>query len=251
VRDRLAFFVSAGARRQLFPPTTASPGRDTTGGIDSAGVGIPYSTAIRFQEILRNSYGVEPGTFEAIPHRLPTRTVFAKLTAQLGINSRLEISQSHQYAGARDLGEHAYGYLGFSSQGSYDPYFVDATRLEWAAALGSRWTNQLLLAHRQKRHRFTPSGTFPAVDVEVDAGVISAGEQRGCRQGDNFESIWELTNNLELAAGSHHLTLGTHNEVIHGYDAGGPINDPGGWYFRMPPNASVSIDRMPMIARGS
>jgi hypothetical protein len=233
VRDRLAFFVSAGGRRQLFPPTTASPGRDTTGGADSAGVGIRYSTAIRFQEILRNTYGVEPGTFETSPNRVPTRTVFAKVTAQLGINSRLEISQNHQYAGARYIGEHRYGHLGFSSQGSYDPYFVDATRLEWTAAFGSRWTNQLLLAHRQKRHRCTPAGTFPAVDVEVDGGVIFAGEQRGCRQGDNFESIWEVTNNLELAAGSHHLTLGTHDEVIHVYDAAGlQDNDPGGWFFQ-------------------
>jgi hypothetical protein len=232
VRDRLAFFLSAGGRRQLFPSTTESPGRDTTGGADSAGVGIRYSSAVRFQEILRNTYRVEPGTFESSPHRLPTRTVFAKVTAQLGINNRLEISQNNQYAGARFTSYHVYGYLGFSSQGSYDPYFVDATRLAWTTAFGSRWTNQLLLAHRQKRHRCSPVSAFPAVDVEVDAGVISAGEQRGCRKGDNFESIWEVTNNLELAAGSHHLTLGTHDEVIHGYDAGGPINDPGGWYFQ-------------------
>ena len=109
---------------------------------------------------------------------------------------------------------------------------MDATRLAWTTAFGSRWTNELLLAHRQKRHRCSPVSAFPAVDVEVDAGVISAGEQHGCRKGDNFESIWEVTNNLELAAGSHHLTLGTHDEVIHGYDAGGPINDPGGWSFQ-------------------
>jgi hypothetical protein len=231
VRDRVAFFFNVGARRQVFPPTTSSPGRDTTAGADSAGVGIRYATAIRFQEILRNTYGVEPGTFDDRPSRVPTRTLFAKVTAQLGVNSRLEISQSHGYEGPRFTGEHNYGELGFSSHGSYDPRIVDATRLDWTAAFGSRWSNQLLLAYRKDRHRCYPIAAFPEVVVEVDAGVVVAGEQRGCRQ-DNFESIWELTNNLELTAGSHHLTLGTHDELIHIYDAGGTVSDPGAWIFQ-------------------
>jgi carboxypeptidase family protein/TonB-dependent receptor-like protein len=231
VHNRLAFFLNAGGRRQVFPQTTSGPTRDTTGGADSAGVGIRYPTAIRFQEILRNTYGVEAGTFEASPSRVPTRTVFAKVTAQLGVNSRLEMSQSHLYEGPRFLGEHDYAFLGFSSHGAYDPRIVDATRLEWTAAFGTRWSNQLLLAHRKDRHRCYPLSTFPSVEVAADAGSVIAGEQRGCRQ-DDFESIWELTNNIELAAGSHHLTLGTHDELIHEYDAGGLQADPGNWYFQ-------------------
>jgi hypothetical protein len=231
VQDRLAFFLNVGGRRQLFPPTTSSPGRDTTGGADSAGVGIRYASAIRFQEILRNTYGVEPGTFDDSPNRVPTRTVFAKVTAQLGINNRLEISQNHGYEGPRFTGEHSYGRLGFSSHGSYDPIIVDATRLGWTVAFGSRWSNQLLIAYRKDRHRCHPIASFPEIVVEVDAGEIFAGEQRGCRQ-DNFESIWELTNNLEFVAGPHHLTLGTHDELIHIYDAGGIVRDPGAWVFQ-------------------
>jgi hypothetical protein len=227
VHDRLAFFLNVGGRRQVFPRTTSGPGRDTTGGADSVGVGIRYATATRFQEILRNTYGVEPGTFEASPGRVPTRTLFAKVTAQLGVNSRLEISHSYGHEGARFTGEHEYGKLGFSSNGSYDPRVANTTRLDWTAAFGSRWSNQLLLAHRKDRHRCYPIGRFPTVEVAADAGSIIAGEQRGCRQ-DNFESIWELTNNLELASGSHHLTLGTHNELVHIYDAG---DFTGAWFF--------------------
>jgi len=230
VRDRLAFFLNAGGRRQVFPRTTSGPGRDTTGGADSVGVGIRYATATRFRDILANTYGVDAGTFDASPGRVPTRTVFAKVSAQLGINSRLEISQEHLYQGPRFTGEHDYGFLGFSSHGSYDPEIVDATRLDWTAAFGSRWTNQLLLAHRKDRHRCYPIGAFPTVEVAADAGSVLAGEQRGCRQ-DNSEWIWELTNNLELAVGSHHLMLGTHDELIHVYDAGGIANDPGNWFF--------------------
>lgn len=230
VRDRLAFFLNAGGRRQVFPRTTAGPGRDTTGGADSIGVGIRYASATRFRDILQNTYGLDAGTFDATPGRVPTRTVFAKISAQLGINSRLEISHEHLYEGPRFTGEHDYGFLGFSSHGSYDPEIVDATRLDWTAAFGSRWTNQLLLAHRKDRHRCYPIGAFSTIEVAVDAGSVIAGEQRGCRQ-DNSVSIWELTNNLELAYGSHHLTLGTHDELVHVYDVNGYQLDPGNWFF--------------------
>lgn len=227
VRDRLAFFLSAGGRRQIFPQTTSAPGRDTTGGADSLGSGIRYATATRFQDLLRNTYGVDPGTFGDNPSRVPTRTIFAKVTAQLGINNRLEISQDYLHEDARFGGEHDYGFLGFSSHGSRDTQVLNATRLDWTAAFGPRVTNQLLLAHRSDRHRCEPNSQFPTVEVAADAGSMIAGEQRGCRQ-DNFESIWELTDNLELASESHHLTLGTHEELVHLYDAG---DFTGGWFF--------------------
>jgi hypothetical protein len=230
VRDRLAVFLNAGGRRQVFPRNTSGPGRDTTAGADSVGVGIRYASATRFRDILQNDYGVDPGTFDATPGSVPTRTVFAKVSAQLGINSRLEVSHEHLYEGPRFTGEHDYGTIGFSSHGSYDPDMVDATRLDWTAAFGSRWTNQLLLAHRRDRHRCYTISAFPAVEVAADAGRIIAGEQRGCLQ-DNSESIWELTNNLEVAYGSHHLTLGTHDELVHVYDVNGLQFDPGNWFF--------------------
>ena len=63
VHDRLAFFLSAGGRRQDFPQLVGTPGSDTTGGADSAGIGIRYASLLRFQDILRRTYGVEPGSF--------------------------------------------------------------------------------------------------------------------------------------------------------------------------------------------
>jgi carboxypeptidase family protein len=241
VRDRVAFFLSGDARRQEFPRTTSGPGRDTTSGADSAGVGIRYATVTRFQEILAKEYGVNAGTFDALPSQVPTRSLFAKISVQLGINDRLEVSHDHFWEGPWYSGEHDYGFLGFVSHGSYDPRTVDATRLDWTAAFGSRWTNQLLLARRRDRHICFPLATFPTVEVAVDAGTVIAGEQEGCRQ-DNFQSIWELTDNLELTAGPHHLTLGTHDELIHIYDGGGIASDQGYWFF-------TSLDSLEQAAR--
>jgi hypothetical protein len=231
VHDRLAFFLSAGGRRQRFPQTSPAPGRDTTGGADSAGVGIRYATVTRFQSILRNTYGVEPGGFEGSPSSVPIRSLFAKLTAQLGVNSRLEISQDYVHLDGRFEGEHEYAFLGLSSHGANDPQVLNATRLSWTAAFGTRITNQLIVGHRSDRHRCFTNSNFSTVEVAADAGRVIAGEQRGCLA-DNFESIWELTNNLELAAGSHHFTLGTHGELVRIYDVNGFQHDPGNWFFQ-------------------
>ena len=115
VHDRLAFFLDAGFRRQSTPQSIPAPGADTTGGADSAGIGIRYGSAIRFRDILRNSYGVDPGDFETRAHRLPSGSLFAKVTAQLGVNSRLEVSHNWFHADQRFEGGHDYGFIGFSS----------------------------------------------------------------------------------------------------------------------------------------
>ena len=56
-------------------------------GADSAGVGIRYASAVRFQNILRNTYAVEPGSFAAAPARVPSGNLFAKVTVQPAVNS--------------------------------------------------------------------------------------------------------------------------------------------------------------------
>ena len=49
VRDRVAIFLNASLRRQVFPQSMPAPTSDTTGGADSAGVGIRYQSLVRLQ----------------------------------------------------------------------------------------------------------------------------------------------------------------------------------------------------------
>ena len=64
MRDRVAFFVNGAWSKAVFPQSVPAPGSDTTGGADSAGVGIRHETLVRFQDLLR-SYGTQPGSFTA------------------------------------------------------------------------------------------------------------------------------------------------------------------------------------------
>ena len=229
VHDRLAFFLDAGYRRQSTPQSIHAPSADTTGGADSAGVGIRYGSAIRFRDILRNTYGTDPGDFETRSHRLPSGSLFTKVTAQLGVNSRLEVSHNWFHADQRFEGGHDYGFIGFSSNALHIPLTVNATRLNWTSAFGDRWTNELLLARVHEWNSCVPEVEFPSVEVVADAGRLVAGSA-GCGGLETQESIWELTDNLRFDWGAHRITLGMHHELLHLLNAF-RAPDEGAWFF--------------------
>ena len=233
IRDRLAFFLSAGGRRQVFPQIVGSPDADTTAGSDSAGTGVRYSSLLRFQDILRRTYGVDPGSFTSESARAPLRTVFLKLSAQLGVNSRLELSHDYAHVGNHVGGTHQAGLVGFNSNGASDPLDDQSTRLSWTAAFARQWSNELFLARTSHRHQCMANTPLPQVEVAVDGGVILAGSQFVCDGADNMETLWELTDNVGLVMGSHHLTFGMHGELIRISDDGSLRHtpQPADWIF--------------------
>jgi hypothetical protein len=228
IRDRVAIFLQGGANRNRYPQTTPTPDASAPDALDSA-IGIRYSSAERFRRIMRDTYGVDAGSFEGIDRRVPIGRVYAKVTAQLGVNSRLEASQTYLHERPHLADEHGRGFLALTSGGATDPVTVANTRLDWTTAFGGRWTNQVTLGYRRNQHRCVPDARFVRVEVTADEGVLDAGQQRGCDGGDNLEAAWELTDNLELAAGAHHLTVGTHNELIRITDVA--TTEPGQWFF--------------------
>jgi hypothetical protein len=214
VRDRVAIFLNASLRRQVFPQSVPAPTSDTTGGADSAGVGIRYQSLVRLQELLRD-HRVDPGDFTAGQSRAPTRNLFAKVTAQLGVNSRLELSHNYGHGNdQQETGLREPGFYSLSSSGSQTPETIHATRLAWTAAFGGRFSNELTLARVDDRRTCLPSSDFPSVTVDADSGAIGAGRPESCLGLEVGQTIWEITDNFGVAAGDHRLTLGTHGELI-------------------------------------
>jgi Carboxypeptidase regulatory-like domain len=214
VRNRVALFVNADLRREVIPQSVPAPTSDTAGGADSAGVGIRYESLVRFQNILR-SYGVEPGSFAAGASRSPTRNLFAKVTAQLGVNSRLAVSHNYGHGNARNLtGDRSYGLYSLSSAGREDPETINATRLAWTTAFASRFSNEVILARVDDRRTCLPKSVFPRVSLVTEEGELIAGAAPVCLGLETGHTTWEITDNLGMAAGNHRLTFGTHGERI-------------------------------------
>lgn len=214
VRDRAAFFLNAAVRREVIPQAIPAPTSDATAGESSTEGGIPHESLVRFQDILRRIYGVEPGTFSAGAVRIPTRNLFAKVTVQLGVNSRLELSHNYGHGKRHEIGDRSPGVYSFSSNFSEHPETIHSTRIAWTGAFGSRFSNDLILARVDDRRTCFPNSNFPAVFVEADSGVIIAGTPGACLGLETGYTIWEITDNFGIAVGNHRLTVGTHGELI-------------------------------------
>jgi Carboxypeptidase regulatory-like domain len=215
-RDRIAFFLNGGLTRDERPQLVPEIGSDTAGGQDSVGTGIRYASAVRFQNILRNQYGVDPGSFAAAANEIPFGNLFVKVTGQLGVNSRLEVS--HNYLHANDqLGarQRQRGFYPSSSAFFGTPRTSNATRINWSTTPGSRFSNELFLARLTADWHCAPEARYPAVLTAADDGDLYAGVQTQCLENFEDQRILEVTDNFGVAAGSHFLTLGTHDELIH------------------------------------
>jgi hypothetical protein len=223
-RDRVALFLNGSVRRHVFPQLLETPGSDTTG------ERIRYESLVRFQNLLRLR-GVDPGTFSAGALRLPTRNLFAKVTAQLGVNSRLEVSHNYGHGTMRDeTGIRESSLFALSSNGRETPETIHATRLAWTADIGRGLTNELMLARVDDRRHCLPNSHFPQVLVAADGGTLMAGTTEICLGLETGFTIWELTDNVGVTAGNHRLTFGTHDELMDLVDDAAVLPN-GEWRF--------------------
>jgi hypothetical protein len=218
IRDRVALFVDADVNREVTPQPVPVPiPGDTTTGV------LRYESLVRFRDLLRNSNGVDPGGFSTGSYSTPSRNLFVKVTAQLGLNSSLAVSHNYGHGDdRREIGERDAGLYGLSSSGTRSPETINATRLAWTTAFGTRFTNQMTLARVDDRRTCLPSSDFAGVTlVDNDtpdpfAGTeLNAGTTTGCLGLETGHTLWEITDNFGMAAGNHRLTFGTHAERIH------------------------------------
>lgn len=216
VRDRAAYFLQAGLVHYVVPTDVAVIGSDTLGGADSVNVGFTQASARRLRQILLDRYGFDAGTAARFPLNLPAANLFAKITWQPKVNSRLELSHGYDESTVDFLSDgcrQAYEIYCLTGSHFVVPVRSHATRVGWTAALGSGTANELVLARRRYVKRCT-SADFPTVYVTADAGVFQAGANEACGGDRDVQHVLEFTDNMTLAVGGQRLTLGAHAERV-------------------------------------
>src|SRR2546422_3051727 len=154
VRDRIHYFASADFQARAVQDRGPFIS-DTAGGADLARIGISYASAARFQRILADTYALKPGTLGPVNGRVPAQDLFAKITAQIGAASHLEISHHYSHAARRNfLDPSLIGYVAGAITSRGPRYYrlsflceddrptAPTTRLIWRAQGGGRWANE-------------------------------------------------------------------------------------------------------------
>src|SRR3989441_4425142 len=219
-KDRGHFFLSGDLQHREAPFSGQQIGADPTGGLGSIRVGITQANADRVTQILINNYGFDPGTWRAPTQGNPDKNFFGKITAQLGTNNELEVSNNFVDANTDVLIRNS------TATGSRDGYQLsnsgynfrsktNTARAKWTATLASRFANELLVGYQRIRDKRELPNRVPLIFVGGDRGGTSAaaGADRFSHANSLDQDIYEVTDNLTFARGSHLITLGTHNEL--------------------------------------
>jgi hypothetical protein len=217
VRGRAHYFLSVDLQHRVSPD--AGPFiTDTAGGADTARTGISYASALRFQDILRNTYGLDPGTPGPVDEAVPARDVLGKITVQLGTNNHLEASHHHARGDLREGTPRDYGFYSLSSRNTRQPSSLDASRLIWTRVFGGRWSNELMVSYLHQRDECRPVVTYPIISVSADQGILDAG--LGCLGLNEVvdQRSAEITDHATVALGGHIIGFGGQGTLLRFQD---------------------------------
>ena len=207
IKDKLFFFVNYERQDDETPqPFNISnyTGRSSQGEIDG------------LSNFLQSTYGYNPGIFDN-----NTRTLLSnKLTAKLdwNINDNHKLSLRHGYVSgdnleARNSGNRNIGFINGSES------FItttNSTALELNSTFGNNFANNLIVTYTSVRDDRDPLGDpFPTVDIQDGGGTISFGAEPFSTANLLNTDLTTITNNFEIYAGKHTVTLGANLEFAN------------------------------------
>lgn len=208
VRDRLHYFLSVDVQHRL----AADPGPligDRARAADTL--------AVRFQSILRDTFGLDPGVLR-LDARMPAQDVFGKVTAQLGANSHLEVSHHYSHGDRHGLLDRATPDLyELSSTAQHQLSAANASRIIWRSVVAGRWSSELIVSYLDLRDACRPRASYPLTVVRPnrESLALTAGTSVVCPRSSAFaQRALEVTPNLTLAFAAHVVTLGAYGELL-------------------------------------
>ena len=162
---------------------------------------------------LQSNYGYDPGIFDN-----NTRTLESdKLTLKFdwNVNEDHNLSLRHSYVGADNVEARTSGNrnIGFINGSESFETQTNSTALEINSRFGDKYANNFVMGYTAVRDDRDPAGEpFPTVDIQDGGGTISFGAEPFSTANLLDQDVFTLTNNFEIYAGRHTITLGANFE---------------------------------------
>ena len=220
VRDRVHFFLNVDLQQRVVPdagPFPAQVGRTA----------VSESSAVKFQHILADSFGLAPGTPGPSEGHLPAQDVFGKVA-----NGHLELSHHYAHGDRRDFVDagRTFDTTALSSVAGRSRSTAHTTRLIWSTNLRGQAQNEVIVSYQRLLDTCEPNGPFPLIQVNADGGFLIAGSNSVCPTTAVNQYGLEVTENLTISTAGHLLTLGLHGELLHFHDPLVQVSA-GRWFF--------------------
>src|SRR5206468_2677574 len=225
VRNRVHFFVNADLQQLIVPDPGPLP-------LQGGRTAVSESSAVRFQRILADTFGLQPGTVGPSEGHLPAQDIFGKISVQLGASGHLEISHRYAHGDRRDFVDagRTFDTTSLSSVAGRSRSTAHTTRLIWSTNLRGQAQNEVIVSYQRLLDTCEPNGPFPLIQVNADAGFLIAGSNSVCPTTAVNQYGLEVTENLTISTAGHLLTLGLHGELLHFHDPLVQVSA-GRWFF--------------------
>src|SRR3989442_396581 len=225
VRDGVHFFLNVDLQQRVVPeagPFPAQVGRTA----------VSEWSAVKFQHILADTFGLRAGTPGPSEGHLPAQDVFGKITVQLAANGHLELSHHYAHGDRRDFVDagRTFDTTALSSVAGRSRSTAHTTRLIWSTNLRGQAQNEVIVSYQRLLDTCEPNGPFPLIQVNADGGFLIAGSNSVCPTTAVNQYGLEVTENLTISTSGHLLTLGLHGELFHFHDPLVQVSA-GRWFF--------------------
>ncbi|TAJ13627.1 TonB-dependent receptor [Marinilabiliaceae bacterium JC017] len=160
---------------------------------------------------MKNDYGYDAGTYESTESTLDAEKFFLKL--DWNINKIHKFSIRHQYSKGHSISPKVSSpsTINFSNSGIDFTSVTNATTAELKSIFGSKLANQLRIGYTHVDDNRDPMGDrFPYIAIRDER--INLGSDQYSTANRLKQQIISFTDNLNIYAGRHNITVGMHHE---------------------------------------
>lgn len=210
VPDRVHYFIALDVQAARAPAV--------------ATIDINPAIAARVASISRATYGFDAGDTDTPILRTPSWNAFTKLSWQVSPRHLVEISVNGVDGSSDGLGRSIANRAnrdgwGLSNSGVVNTSSAMTVRARATSALGA-FTNEGLASYSAVMDRHDSRLRVPLFLIQTDSAntYIAAGSVVNSAGTRTEQRVAELTDNLSWSSGSHVVTVGTQNQLLHFHD---------------------------------
>ncbi|HEA30092.1 MAG TPA: carboxypeptidase regulatory-like domain-containing protein, partial [Leeuwenhoekiella sp.] len=205
VEDKLFFFVNYERQENETPQPF---------NIDNYTGDSSASDIQGLSDFLVNNYGYNPGGFSNNASSLESDKLIAKIDWNINENHKLSLKHSYVKAINFDASASNTGSINFLNRAVNFESTTNSTALELNSRFGDQFSNNLIIGYTSVNDDRDYAGDpFPAVQIfDGSSQSINFGSEAFSTANLLEQSNLTITDNFEIYAGRHTITLGTSNE---------------------------------------
>ncbi|PKH49761.1 TonB-dependent receptor [Tenacibaculum sp. Bg11-29] len=164
-------------------------------------------------QFIANEYGYNVGGYENAISSLKSDKLIAKLDWNINDNHKLSLKHSYVKGVSNRANSSSTRSINFSNGNQVFESTTNTSTLELNSTFGSKYSNNLVVGYTKvKDDRGFNGNPFPNVRIRDGRGRVSFGSEAFSTANLLESEVLTLTDNFDIFAGAHKVTIGTHNE---------------------------------------